>query len=101
MKLFQIKTRKRKLIPLHLVCRLLLEKKKSDADLTYLQSLADDLRFIMIVSRATVHAREGEMAIEVNPSAHQKCERFWDHRADVGQNADHPNLCGGCTSNLF
>ncbi len=70
-------------------------------DLAFLRSLDDDLRFIMIVSRATVHEQEGETRIEVIPTGHEKCERCWHHRADVGHNADHPGLCGRCTSNLF
>ncbi|HCP77865.1 MAG TPA: isoleucine--tRNA ligase, partial [Pusillimonas sp.] len=71
------------------------------SDLAFLRSLDDDLRFIMIVSRASVHEGEGETRIEVTPTGHEKCERCWHHRADVGHNADHPGLCGRCTSNLF
>ena len=71
------------------------------SDLVFLRSLNDDLRFIMIVSRANVHEREGDMAIEVSATQQEKCERCWHHRADVGQNTDHPTLCGRCTSNLF
>src|SRR5690606_29441100 len=71
------------------------------ADLELLQSLGDDLRFVLIVSRATVHAGEGELRIEIAPSAHQKCERCWHWRLDVGSHADHPEICGRCVSNLF
>ena len=31
----------------------------------------------------------------------QKCERCWHYRADVGENAEHPTLCGRCFSNLY
>ncbi len=34
-------------------------------------------------------------------SKYLKCERCWHYRADVGANAEHPNLCGRCFSNLF
>ena len=74
-----------------------------------LASVGDDLRFVMITSRASVHAGAGGVAsgalpgvgIAVSPSAHAKCERCWHYRADVGAHADHPQLCGRCYSNLF
>lgn len=73
----------------------------ASADQELLASLGDDLRFVLIVSRATVHAGEGETRIEVTPSQHKKCERCWHWRLDVGQDADHPEICGRCVSNLF
>ncbi|OIR19934.1 isoleucine--tRNA ligase [mine drainage metagenome] len=66
-----------------------------------LSRLGDDLRLVFITSRANVHLREGELEIKVVPSAHQKCERCWHYRADVGSDANHPTLCGRCVSNLF
>ncbi|MEI2415021.1 isoleucine--tRNA ligase [Orrella sp. JC864] len=66
-----------------------------------LQSLGDDLRFVLIVSRATVHPAEEGLRIEIHPSGHAKCERCWHWRADVGQDPDHPQICGRCVSNLF
>ncbi|EWM44562.1 isoleucine--tRNA ligase [Bordetella holmesii] len=66
-----------------------------------LASLGDDLRFVLIVSRATVHARDGELTIEIAPSGNKKCERCWHWRSDVGQDANHPEICGRCVSNLF
>jgi isoleucyl-tRNA synthetase len=47
-----------------------------------------------------VDSEAGE-AVVVTPSAHQKCERCWHYRADVGADADHACLCGRCVSNLF
>src|SRR5690606_17838054 len=73
----------------------------SGEDLALLQSLDDDLRFVLIVSRATVHAADGDLRIEVAPSTHDKCERCWHWRADIGSSAEHPHLCGRCVSNLF
>ncbi len=71
-------------------------------DLEWLQSLGDDLRFVLIVSRATVHAAADEsLRIEVTPTEQQKCERCWHHRSDVGSNPDHPTICGRCSDNLF
>ena len=67
-----------------------------------LKRLGDDLKFVFITSRATVHRREGaELEVEVTPSTHAKCERCWHYREDVGSDANHPTLCGRCVSNLF
>jgi len=68
-----------------------------------LESLGDDLKFVLITSaaRVTPVATVEEEAVVVTPSAHQKCERCWHYRADVGSHADHPGLCGRCYSNLF
>ena len=68
-----------------------------------LASLADDLRFVLISSRATLHrlTNEAEASIVVTPSTHTKCERCWHYRADVGADADHPHICGRCVSNLY
>jgi isoleucyl-tRNA synthetase len=66
-----------------------------------LASLADDLRFVLIVSRATLHQGEDSLRIDVQPTKAPKCERCWHHRDDVGQDPEHPGLCGRCVSNLF
>ncbi|MGB9094479.1 MAG: zinc finger domain-containing protein, partial [Gallionella sp.] len=64
--------------------------------------LDDDLRFVFITSRATVHLREGDpLQISVSPSRHDKCERCWHYREDVGADANHPAMCGRCVSNLY
>ncbi|MGE8546831.1 MAG: isoleucine--tRNA ligase [Alcaligenes sp.] len=70
-------------------------------DLEWLRSLGQDLRFMLIVSRADVHAGEGELRISVNPTEQAKCERCWHHRPDVGRSHEHPTLCGRCEDNLF
>ena len=68
-------------------------------DLALLQTLADDLKFVLITSAASVVAGD-ELAVAVKPSEHAKCERCWHYRADVGVNPAHPTLCGRCDSNL-
>lgn len=74
----------------------------SGRDLEWLQSLGDDLHFVLIVSRASVQeAADGTLRIDVAPSNAEKCERCWHHRADVGSDSDHPTICGRCSSNLF
>ncbi|MBS1188302.1 MAG: Isoleucyl-tRNA synthetase [Rhodocyclaceae bacterium] len=65
-----------------------------------LASLGDDLRFVLICSKATVVKAEGDQLV-AEPSGHGKCERCWHVREDVGGNAEHPTLCGRCVSNLF
>jgi len=66
-----------------------------------LQRLGDDLRFVLITSSAKVVQQAGAgLTIDVKASAHTKCERCWHYRADVGHDANHPDLCGRCTSNL-
>ena len=65
-----------------------------------LSSLGDDLRFVLITSAARLQAGDA-LAVDVTPSTHTKCERCWHWRDDVGHDAQHPTLCGRCTSNLF
>ncbi len=74
-----------------------------DEDFAALASLGDDLRFVMITSAARVERAEngGALAIAVNPSAGEKCERCWHWRADVGVDTAHPALCGRCVANLY
>jgi isoleucyl-tRNA synthetase len=71
-----------------------------DEDHAALASLGDDLRFVFITSAARVE-RADALAIAVNPSAAEKCERCWHWREDVGSDPKHPLLCGRCVANLF
>jgi isoleucyl-tRNA synthetase len=72
---------------------------QAEADL--LRSLSDELRFVLITSAATIEtAADSERAMIVTASAHQKCERCWHYREDVGSHAAHPTICGRCVSNL-
>ena len=75
----------------------------SPEDHALLATLGDDLRFVLITSKATLKAAPGAAAIsvEVAASGHAKCERCWHLRDDVGHDPAHPTLCGRCTSNLF
>ena len=68
-----------------------------------LQSLGDDLKFVLITSAATLIQIDNAEAvgIQVQASAHKKCERCWHYRADVGSHAEHAGLCGRCVANLF
>ena len=79
-----------------------------------LTPLGDELRFVLITSGAHVHPAETRPAdavpadptvetglwIRVHPSEAVKCVRCWHKRADVGSDADHPELCARCAVNL-
>jgi len=68
-------------------------------DLALLQSLGEDLKFVLITSRATITEADAT-SITVTPSTEKKCERCWHYRDDVGINPAHPTICGRCDSNL-
>jgi len=75
-----------------------------------LKHLGEELRFVLITSKATVKpVAEAESAeptghegllVKVTPAAHAKCERCWHHREDVGRNVRYKDLCGRCVSNV-
>jgi isoleucyl-tRNA synthetase len=68
-----------------------------------LAALDDDLRFVLICSKTMlVKAADNDVeAVIATPSTHAKCARCWHWREDIGSNAEHPELCSRCTSNLF
>ncbi len=61
-----------------------------------LARLSEDLRFVLITSRASVQRSEGPATVQVSPSTHAKCDRCWHYRADV----NGEGLCGRCQLNL-
>jgi isoleucyl-tRNA synthetase len=66
-----------------------------------LAKLGDDLKFVLIVSKATLERIDhAAPQITVTPSEHTKCERCWHWRADVNASPKHPGLCGRCVDNL-
>jgi isoleucyl-tRNA synthetase len=76
-----------------------------------LQAIGDELRFVLIASSAKVEpasiAPAGAIASEVaglsvlvEKTAHAKCVRCWQHRADIGKFVKHPELCGRCVDNV-
>jgi len=85
-------------------------KPRNDYHRKFLEKWGDELRFILIVSEATVvsdQAQEAEGCYEtpdyfvwIEKSADDKCVRCWHQRADVGQSVDHPELCGRCIENV-
>ena len=78
-----------------------------------IDSLGDELRFVLLTSEARtgdldqapeqvqrVKLEDGEIALQVTPSEHEKCVRCWHYRADVGSDPAHPELCGRCIENI-
>jgi isoleucyl-tRNA synthetase len=66
----------------------------SGATYDALARLGEELRFVLITSRATLH--QGSVEVKVLASSHAKCERCWHYRTDVNA----AGLCGRCESNL-
>ncbi len=67
----------------------------------HLQPLAEELRFLLISGDVTVVAAQTEdIFVSAQPTTKAKCVRCWHHRADVGVDASHPELCGRCVSNI-
>lgn len=83
-----------------------------DADLkNILEPLSDELRFIFITSEASVlsaidkteSALQTDVAglwLEIEALDLAKCVRCWHRRADIGEYADHPELCQRCVENI-
>ena len=69
-------------------------------DHALLDSLGPDLKFVFITSALRLSLGE-TLAVSVSPSTSPKCERCWHYSDSVGQDSQHPTLCGRCTSNLF
>ncbi len=81
---------------------------------TELQKLANELRFVLIASTAEVRSLSDRSTVEnqgettdvsglfvaVKKSDHAKCARCWHHRADVGTNSNHPEICLRCVENV-
>ncbi|MFK7865038.1 MAG: isoleucine--tRNA ligase [Pseudohongiellaceae bacterium] len=76
-----------------------------------LTRLETELRFVLIVSRATVGvladapngSSETEMEglrLVISPSEYEKCDRCWHFRDDVGVSQAHPTLCQRCVDNI-
>ena len=65
------------------------------------QPLAGELRFLFISGDVSVAPVEAdEVFVLARPTDKPKCARCWQHRADVGEHAAHPELCGRCVDNI-
>ncbi|MDI3325236.1 isoleucine--tRNA ligase [Pontibacterium granulatum] len=81
-----------------------------DALKAQLDKLGDELRFVLITSKAAVAAAADAsdaqatdvngLQVSVAKTEYAKCGRCWHHREDVGANAEHEELCGRCVDNV-
>jgi len=72
-----------------------------------LEKLENELRFVLITSKAEISKEQGGDAseivglnLDIVASSHQKCERCWHRTEDIGIDEKHPNLCGRCVENV-
>ncbi|HEX5960112.1 MAG TPA: isoleucine--tRNA ligase [Rhodanobacteraceae bacterium] len=76
------------------------------------RQVAGELRFFFIVSDLRLDVGEApadavltelegaNVWVSAAVSGAPKCVRCWHHREDVGQHAEHPELCGRCVTNV-
>lgn len=85
----------------------------ADAELAQkLNSLGDELRFVLLTSGAQVadyalateEAQQSELVkglkIALHKAEGEKCPRCWHYTSDIGQSAEHPEVCGRCVTNI-
>ena len=75
-----------------------------------LAQLGDELRFVLITSAAQIlpisEASEAVntdvegLAVHVAKVEHEKCDRCWHRREEVGHIEAHPTLCQRCVDNV-
>ncbi|HEY9509978.1 MAG TPA: zinc finger domain-containing protein, partial [Verrucomicrobiae bacterium] len=57
----------------------------------------ESLRELLNVSQvALTEVPEAVVTATVSKADGQKCERCWHWETDIGQNAEHPTICGRC-----
>ena len=87
----------------------ILIKIASQSEYDYLKKHEDTLPSVFIVSQAAVEhipnfgvppAGSSGREIVVQKADGHKCGRCWNYRTDVGDNPEHPSLCGRCTANV-
>ncbi|KPN72488.1 isoleucine--tRNA ligase [Neisseria sp. 83E34] len=65
----------------------------------YLKALGDELRFVLLVSKATVN-KGSELSVIAKVSNGEKCERCWHYTDDIGAVAGHSTICKRCAGNI-
>ena len=77
----------------------------------YLSLLGDELKFVLITSKATLFKDADKptnakatsvkgLHIVVSASEQARCDRCWHQTPEVGQDETHPELCGRCIDNV-
>ena len=83
----------------------------SEALAAKLNKLEDELRFVLLTSKAEVVVADSKpegaqetdlegLFVTVKASEAAKCDRCWHHVADVGTIEGHEEICGRCVSNV-
>lgn len=72
----------------------------SEAQRAVFQHPGLDWPFLLQMAEVRIDDDSDSSAVELSPSAFQKCERCWRHRADVGAHLEHPTLCKRCADSL-
>jgi len=72
------------------------------ADQNRLAPLVDELRFLLISGDVMLVADDAakDIAVLATPTTKPKCARCWQHRADVGGDPAHPEICMRCVGNV-
>ncbi|EMD0831610.1 isoleucine--tRNA ligase [Morganella morganii] len=82
-----------------------------DALAAQLNSLGNELRFVLLTSQAEVKPLSAAPESAVNSELDglrigfgkaegSKCPRCWHYATDIGQDSEHPELCGRCVTNV-
>ncbi|AFZ83547.1 isoleucyl-tRNA synthetase [Candidatus Kinetoplastibacterium blastocrithidii TCC012E] len=70
-------------------------------DKEILDSLKDELKFILIVSKVSVYKHDSDhIIIDVKVSSNKKCERCWHYTEDVRDYGSYQDICSRCAGNL-
>ncbi|QRN41197.1 MAG: isoleucine--tRNA ligase [Neisseriaceae bacterium] len=64
-----------------------------------LYSLGNELKFVFLVSDIKVSTGD-KLSIQATSASTRKCERCWHYSDTVGQNKNHPTICGRCIENI-
>jgi isoleucyl-tRNA synthetase len=76
-----------------------------------LNALANELKFVLITSGATLLAAVDKpadaletsidgLSLVLSPSEDSRCDRCWHQTAEVGKDETHPELCDRCIENV-
>jgi isoleucyl-tRNA synthetase len=76
-----------------------------------LSALGDELKFVLITSRASllpagekpadaIETSVAGLSLTVSASEYARCDRCWHQTPEVGSNETHPELCARCIDNV-
>ena len=71
------------------------DSRLESTDLQWLSTLAELLN-VSDLDFCFAKESEFDLKVSVSKADGQKCERCWHWEMDLGQSAEHPNLCGRC-----